>query len=229
MCGRFTLTATPEEIKERFDVSNSFFDIYEKSYNIAPSHSVLAVIATSKERRIGKLRWGLIPTWANDEKIGYKLINARAETIHEKASFKTAFKKRRCLILADGFYEWKREQDTKQPMRITLQSDQLFAMAGIWEKWQPVKGEPIYSCAVITTKPNKLVADIHDRMPVILNRQDEELWLNRDISDVNLLQDMLKPYDAAKMVAYPVSALVNTPKNNSIDLIAPLCNPIKYE
>lgn len=223
MCGRFTLSATPIEISQRFDVPLSFFDLYEKSYNISPSHHILTVIDSGLERRAGLLRWGLIPSWSKDEKIGYKMINARAETIDEKPSFKNAFMKRRCLIIADGFYEWKRQDDTKQPMRITLRDQQLFALAGLWEKWQTPDGNSIYSCTVITTKPNGLMADIHDRMPVILRKQDEQLWLNRNIEDVKLLKDLLQPYNATDMNVYPVSSLVNTPKNNSIELIAPLC------
>ncbi|WNF38980.1 SOS response-associated peptidase [Bacillaceae bacterium IKA-2] len=223
MCGRFTLSATPLEIAERFNVPLSFFELYEKSYNVSPSHHILSVINSGLERRAGLLRWGLIPSWSKDEKIGYKMINARAETIDEKPSFKHAFMKRRCLIIADGFYEWKRQSGTKQPMRITLRNQQLFAMAGLWEKWQAPDGNSIYSCTVITTKPNELVADIHDRMPVILRKQDEQLWLNRNIEDVKLLKDVLQPYNTNDMEAYPVSSLVNTPKNNSIELIAPLC------
>lgn len=223
MCGRFTLFATPIEIAERFDVPLTFFDLYEKSYNIAPSHHILAVINSGLEQRAGLLRWGLIPSWSKDEKIGYKMINARAETIDEKPSFKQAFMKRRCLIIADGFYEWKRQNDSKQPMRITLRNQQLFAMAGLWEKWQNPDGESIYSCAVITTKANELVSDIHDRMPVILREQDEQIWLSRNIEEVKLLKDVLLPYNATDMNAYPVSSLVNTPKNNSIELIGLLC------
>lgn len=222
LCGRFTLIATPEEIAERFHVDLSFFDQYEKSYNIAPSQKVFAIINDGKKNRAGLLRWGLIPPWAKDEKIGFKMINARSETLAEKPSFRHAFKKQRCLIIADSFYEWKKVGDTKQPMRISLKDGRLFAMAGLWERWQAPTDEMIYTCTIVTTKANPLIEHIHERMPVILEKEDEQLWLDRNNQDVHLLQSLLKPYSENEMETYPVSHLVNSAKNNSPECIQPL-------
>ncbi|MFJ5716854.1 SOS response-associated peptidase [Neobacillus sp. NPDC093127] len=225
MCGRFTLTATFEEIIDRFDIQ-SFMEeeLYSPSYNIAPSQAVLAVIHDGKKNRMGFLKWGLVPPWAKDGSIGNKMINARAETIAEKTSFRAAFKKKRCLVIADSFYEWKRHEDkTKTPMRIKLKSNDLFAMAGIWEGWKAPEGKTLYTCSVITTGPNELMKDIHDRMPVILLPENEKTWLDPSISDSNQLHSLLVPFDEKLMETYEVSTLVNSPKNNSIDLIQKIC------
>jgi putative SOS response-associated peptidase YedK len=225
MCGRFTLTATIEEIIDRFAIQ-SFLEEenYSPSYNIAPSQAVLAIINNGNANRMGFLKWGLIPPWAKDPSIGNKLINARAETLIEKPSFRNAFKKKRCLIVADSFYEWKRHEDnTKTPFRIKMKSNDLFAMAGLWEQWKSPDGSSIFSCSVITTTPNKLMEDIHNRMPVILKPEDEKIWLNPAMTDMNFLQQLLVPYDENLMETYEVSSLVNSPANNSIDLIQKIC------
>lgn len=225
MCGRFTLTASVDQLIDRFDIE--FFlqeEEYNPSYNVAPSQSVLAVINDGARKRMGFLRWGLIPPWAKDMSIGYKMINARAETLTDKPSFRNSYKKKRCLIVADSFYEWKRiDSKTKIPMRIKLKSNDLFAMAGLWENWKSPDGNSIYSCSVITTSPNELVQDIHDRMPVILRPEDEKYWLDSSITDTTKLNPLLKPLDHALMEAYEVSPLVNSPKNNSIELIQKIC------
>ncbi|WP_251550700.1 SOS response-associated peptidase [Neobacillus muris] len=221
MCGRFTLTATVDELIDRFDIQ-AFLDEekYLPSYNIAPSQSVLAIINDGQSNRMGFLKWGLIPSWAKAPAIGNKLTNARAETLAEKPSFQQAYRKKRCLIIADSFYEWKRYADkTKTPMRIKLKSGELFGMAGLWEHWKSPSGESIFSCSVVTTSPNELMAEIHDRMPVILKPEDENTWLNPAINDIDILQKLLVPLDPALMEAYEVSPLVNSPKNNSIELI----------
>ncbi|WP_153126848.1 SOS response-associated peptidase [Peribacillus tepidiphilus] len=224
MCGRFTLTASFQQIIDRFEVEQFIQEeLYSPSYNIAPSQSVIAVINDGTFNRMGYLRWGLIPPWAKDLSIGHKMINARAETLHEKPSFRNAFQKKRCLIIADSFYEWKRNGQNKTPMRIKLKSDDLFAMAGLWEHWKSPEGQSIYSCSVITTTPNELVKDIHDRMPVILKPEDEKIWLNPSIRDTNELKRLLKPLPEHLMEAYEVSSLVNSPKNNSIELIQKIC------
>lgn len=225
MCGRFTLTATFEEIINRFDIQ-SFLDEenYAPSYNIAPSQSVLAVINDGKSNRMGWLKWGLVPPWAKDASIGNKMINARAETLSEKPSFRTAFKKKRCLVIADSFYEWKRHADqSKTPMRIKLKSNDLFAMAGIWEAWKSPEGKTLYTCSVITTRPNELMKDIHDRMPVILKPEDEKTWLDTSFSDSNDINKLLVPFDETLMETYAVSSLVNSPRNNSVELIQKIC------
>lgn len=225
MCGRFTLTATFEEIIDRFEIQ-AFLEEenYAPSFNIAPSQAVLAVINDGKSNRMGFLKWGLVPPWAKDAAIGNKMINARSETLSEKPSFRTAFKKKRCIVIADSFYEWKRHEDkSKTPMRIKLKSDELFAMAGIWEAWKSPEGKSLYTCSVITTGPNELMKDIHDRMPVILKPEDEKTWLNPSISDTKDLNKLLVPFDENLMETYEVSSLVNSPKNNSVELIQKIC------
>jgi putative SOS response-associated peptidase YedK len=159
MCGRFTLTETVEKIMDRFEVEDFFEqENYSPSFNIAPSQSVLAVINNGRMNKMGFLRWGLIPPWAKNMSIGHKMINARAETLLEKPSFRNAYKKKRCLIIADSFYEWKRLDDKqKMPMRIKLKSGELFAMAGMWENWKSSEGQSVFSCSVITTTPNQLL------------------------------------------------------------------------
>ncbi|MET1178637.1 SOS response-associated peptidase [Peribacillus simplex] len=223
MCGRFTLFTDIEEIKNRFDIQGSFDEEYQFSYNIAPSQSVLSVINDGARNRLGYLRWGLIPFWAKDEKVGYKMINARAETIAEKTSFKNAYKKKRCLIIADSFYEWKKTPERKIPMRIKLKNHAPFGMAGIWESWKSPEGLSIYSCSVITTVPNELMTSIHDRMPVILKPEDEKDWLNPSINDPAYLQQYLKSFDSEQMEAFEVSTDVNSTKKNSPNLIQQIC------
>lgn len=223
MCGRFTLFTDIEEIKERFDIQGSFDEEYQFSYNIAPSQSVLSVINDGVRNRLGYLRWGLIPFWVKDEKAGYKMINARAETIAEKASFRNAYKKKRCLIIADSFYEWKKTPERKIPMRIKLKNHAPFGMAGLWESWKSPEGISIYSCSVITTVPNELMTSIHDRMPVILKPEDEKDWLNPSTNDPAYLQQYLKSFDSEQMEAFEVSTDVNSTKNNSPNLIQQIC------
>ncbi|MEK4069347.1 SOS response-associated peptidase [Peribacillus sp. FSL R5-0717] len=223
MCGRFTLFTDIEEIKERFDIQGSFDEEYQFSYNIAPSQSVLSVINDGVRNRLGYLRWGLIPFWGKDEKAGYKMINARAETIAEKASFRNAYKKKRCLIIADSFYEWKKTPERKIPMRIKMKNHAPFGMAGLWESWKSPEGISIYSCSVITTVPNELMTSIHDRMPVILKPEDEKDWLNPSINDPAYLQQYLKSFDSEQMEAFEVSTDVNSTKNNSPNLIQQIC------
>lgn len=223
MCGRFTLFTDIEDIKDRFDIQGSFDEEYQFSYNIAPSQSVLSVINDGTRNRLGYLRWGLIPFWAKDEKVGYKMINARAETIAEKTSFKNAYKKKRCLIIADSFYEWKKTPERKIPMRIKLKNHAPFGMAGIWESWKSPEGLSIYTCSVITTAPNELMTSIHDRMPVILKPEDEKDWLNPSNNDPAYLQQYLKSFDSEQMEAFEVSTDVNSTKKNSPNLIQQIC------
>ena len=229
MCGRYTLTSDSERIEERF-VCNASALSYSSHYNIAPTQPVLALINTGDNttRRAGFLRWGLIPSWAEDPSIGNKMINARSETLAEKPSFKRALRKRRCLIVADGFYEWKKEGDTKTPkapktpMYIGLHSREPFAFAGLWEKWVAESGETIHSCTIITTTPNSLMKSIHQRMPVILPREAESVWLDRTIEDPAALLPLLAPYPAEEMDAYAVSTFVNSPRNDSPECVKPL-------
>lgn len=221
MCGRFALYADYEDLLARFDIGETSLDksSYEADYNVAPSQQIVAIINDGEKNRLGLLRWGLIPSWAKDKKIGYKMINARAETAAEKPSFRHAFKKKRCLIPANAFYEWRKDPTGKMPMLIHLSSDELFAFAGLWESWTAPDGEQIHSCTILTTQPNALMADIHDRMPVILTKQAESIWLDPTVQDPQVLQELIKPYEAEELQAYPVSEAVNSPKNNGADLI----------
>ncbi|WP_282020398.1 SOS response-associated peptidase [Planomicrobium okeanokoites] len=221
MCGRFALYADYKVILERFSIEQASFDEneYEPSYNIAPSQLIAAVVSDGNKNRLGKLKWGLIPPWAKDAKIGYKMINARAETAAEKPSFRNAFKKKRCLIIAESFYEWRKDEEGKTPMLIKMKSEEPFAFAGLWESWESPEGEPIHSCSILTTKPNGVMASIHDRMPVILSKEAEKIWLDPNVQDIEMLESLLKPYEDGEMEAYQVSEEVNSPKNNKADLI----------
>ncbi|MFQ6678456.1 MAG: SOS response-associated peptidase [Fidelibacterota bacterium] len=215
MCGRFTLTKDREKIEKRFEI-NINPTYFTKTYNAAPSQ-ILPIITDDKPDQASFHRWGLIPSWAKDERFGNKLINARAETIQEKPSFQDAAQNRRCLVLSDGFYEWRRHQAGKQPYRITLTDENLFAFAGLWEEWKAPDGSVIKSFTIITVPPNQLIRPIHNRMPAILPHESEKLWISGEPID-DLLQ-LLKPYNHKEMTLYPVSTRVNTPKNNEPSLI----------
>ncbi|GFE72271.1 SOS response-associated peptidase [Chroococcus sp. FPU101] len=228
MCGRFTLRQTPEEIAVSFELSAIDEQILTPQYNIAPTKAVAAITlnAKSSQRQLKGLRWGLIPSWAKDDKIGYRLINARAETLSEKASFRNAFKNRRCLILADGFYEWQKTEKQKQPYYFQLRDKKPFAFAGLWETWQPPDGEMIASCTIITTEANELVKPIHNRMPVILSPDAYDQWLDPKVKQPEILTPLLKPYDEQAMETYSVSHAVNRPSHNQPNCIEPLSKKV---
>jgi putative SOS response-associated peptidase YedK len=219
MCGRFTRTKSIPAIAREFGVSEVSFEL-EPGYNIAPTQQV-AVVISEGVRRLVPVQWGLVPSWAKDPSIGNKMINARAETITEKASYRNAFKKRRCLVVADGFYEWQKTGDGKRPIYIRLKSGKPFGFAGLYEIWAPPQGEPITTCTIITTEANELMKPIHDRMPVIIPKDKEDLWLDAEVKDQETLLDLLKPYPSGDLEAYPVSRRVNSPANNSPDCIKP--------
>lgn len=224
MCGRFTFVVSPDEIMERFELDSIPFDLPLR-YNIAPGQNIPAIIEDKGQRRIGQLRWGLVPSWASDAKGGYKMINARAETLTEKPAFRRLFERKRCIIPADGFFEWQQRPSGKQPMRIMMRNGEPFAFAGLFDSWSSPAGEKIHTCTIITTQPNEVVKDIHDRMPVILRQEDEGVWLDREKYDADLLQSLLVPYDATQMRAYPVSAMVGSPKNDAPDCIKEITEP----
>lgn len=224
MCGRFTIVFEPELLIRRFGVNEIPFE-WRALFNAAPGQKIPAIIEDRGERRLGQLKWGLVPFWAKDEKIGYKMINAKSETIQEKPAFKNLFARKRCIIPADGFYEWKKVGKAKQPMRIMMKSGEPFAFAGLFDSWTSPEGEKVHTCTIITTQPNGVVSDIHDRMPVILREQDEHLWLDRDQFDADMLQSLLLPYDESKMRAYPVSAMVGSPKNDNAECIKEISDP----
>jgi putative SOS response-associated peptidase YedK len=193
-------------------------------YNIAPTQSVI-VVGDDGERYLKQMRWGLIPSWAKDESIGNRMINARAETIAEKPAFRAALKKRRCLIPADGFYEWKKGETSKapkQPFCIRLKSKEPFGFAGLWEHWTSPDGEEVLSCTIITTEVNELLKEVHHRMPVILPREAEAVWLDPKIQDTDKLLPLLKPYPSDEMEFYPVDRIVNSPANDTPDCIVPI-------
>lgn len=221
MCGRFSLSLDPDEIAAALPGYELPADLAPR-YNIAPSQSV-AVIANTGAQKVELFRWGLIPAWAKDPAIGDRMINARAETLTEKPAFRAAFRRRRCLILADGFYEWRAEPGSraKTPYYIRLMAGGLFAFAGLWETWQPPTGEPLHSCTILTTTPNALIAPIHDRMPVILPEAVYPLWLAPGDQSPAALQPLLAPYPAEALVAHPVSRLVNAPRHDAPDCIVP--------
>ncbi len=216
MCGRFALTIDLTELQAAFpwiDIGS----VYKPRFNIAPSQEVLA-FPNIPNGKAGWFRWGLIPSWANDQKIGYKMINARAETVTEKPSFRSAFKKQRCLIPADGFYEWRKERDVKTPYHIRLKSGRPFAFAGLWEQWNSGQ-ETIFSCSIITTVANDVLKPIHHRMPVILGADDYETWLNPESQDQNKLNQLLVPFTAEEMIAFPISKQINNPRNEGPETV----------
>ena len=221
MCGRFLRISLLSLIAELFDVTDIDTELVP-SYNIAPTQDVAAIVQEDGKRRLVQFRWGLIPFWAKDRAFGSRTINARAETVADKPSFRAAFRKRRCLVVADGFYEWRKDNGTKTPVFISLKSRQPFGFAGLHEQWTSPEGESVRSCTIITTGPNDLVRPIHNRMPVILPVDKIATWLDPTIDDRDVLLPLLKPYDADQMTAHDVSRRVNAPINDGPDLIHPV-------
>lgn len=221
MCGRFTLTVDPAQFQDAFP-GFLFPAQFAPRYNIAPSQPVLA-IPNDERSAADFFIWGLIPMWAKDPSIGARLINARSETLAEKPSFRGSFKYKRCLILADGFYEWKTVagKKTKIPYYIHMNDRHPFAFAGLWDSWESPDGSSLKTCTIITTEPNELMATLHNRMPAILHPRDYVKWLDPSPQTPESLLPLLKPYPADAMTAYPVSTLVNKPGNDSPELIVP--------
>jgi putative SOS response-associated peptidase YedK len=221
VCGRFSLGGTVR-VGQLFDLVN--WPETPPRYNIAPGQDVPAVIRNRETaaRESRPFRWGLVPFWAQDPTIGNRLINARAETVAAKPAFRRPLRERRCLILADGFYEWEQRGRRKQPWYIRMRDSRPFAFAGLWDRWQPASGEPIETCAIVTTEPNDVVGRVHGRMPAILSPAAYGLWLDPTCQDVEGLQAVLRPFPAEEMVAFPVGTQVNSPAHDSPDLIVPL-------
>ena len=231
MCGRFTFTSDPTLLRQTFRGCKLPTNISPR-YNITPTQDV-AVIANTQDndesdgdtKKVEFFHWGLIPSWAKDPKIGSRMINARSETLTEKPSFRSAYKRRRCLILADGYYEWQEVLGTKlkQPVYIRLKSQNPFAFAGLWEEWSANYMEkPLRSCTIITCPPNPMLEEIHHRMPVILPQEAYAQWLTPGEQSPETLQPLLTPYPSGEMEAYPVSRFVNRPTNDSPECIAPM-------
>jgi putative SOS response-associated peptidase YedK len=222
MCGRFVLKAPFSELARLYNITNNLN--LEPRYNIPPTEGVAAVRADPSGCRLDMLRLGLVPYWAKDIKIGFSLINVKAETVAEKPAFRDAFGEHRCIVPADGFYEWKKlDAKTKQPYAIVMRDRSVFSFAGLWERWKDrASGETVQSCTIITTTPNEVCAPIHNRMPVILEPKDYPRWLSEEPTEPPELTAMLKPYPAGAMEAYPVSARVGNVKNTGAELFEPL-------
>jgi putative SOS response-associated peptidase YedK len=213
MCGRITVRSKPKVIAQEFNLLE--VPAFNPSFNISPNQPVAVIRFDRNEgsRRLDFLTWGLIPPWADDPSVGDHMINARAETATEKPAFRRAFRSQRCLVVADGFYEWKKRDGWKQPYFVHMKDDRPFAFGGLWERWDK-REEPIYSCTLLTTNANEVLAPIHDRMPVILPKDHYDLWLDPGIHDPKWLQPLLVPFRSEEMEAYPVSRLVNDPEND---------------
>jgi len=221
MCGRFTLTLDPGELQELLDLG-PFVHIVQPRYNIAPSQPI-PIVKHPEKREVELYKWGLVPSWADDPKIGYRMINARSETAHEKPSFRAAFSRRRCLILADGFFEWHADQKgaPKTPYLFKLKNDRPFTFAGLYEHWQAPQGGELHTCTILTCPPNELVKDYHNRMPVMLGEDTRWTWLEES-KEKDGLMDLLIPYPAEEMKCYPVSRAVNSPDNDRPEVLEPI-------
>lgn len=220
MCGRFKVARRKEEIEEYFeaedeaDESASALNSGAPRYNAAPGQAILALRQDGRtpRRRLSLLHWGLVPAWAKDPAIGYKMINARSETAAEKPSFREPLRTRRCLIPADGFYEWRREDKAKTPFCFTMVDNSLFALAGLWDEWRSPQGPVLTTCTILTTAPNQLMRGVHDRMPVILPREHYNRWLDPGFRNIRDLQALLRPFPAENMRCYAVGPRVNSVK-----------------
>ncbi len=220
MCGRYTLKTSVDVLAEWFSIEE-YPSSLAPSYNIAPTQEVAAIVEEDEKRKLEVFRWGLIPSWAKDPAIGNRMINARAETVSEKPSFRSAFKKRRCLIVADGFYEWQKTDGGKQPFHFRMKDSSPFAFAGLWETWDG-DGAEIRSCSIITTDANDLMKEIHHRMPIILPPENYGAWLDPGFDEKEALTtSLLKPYPSDAMEAYMVSRRVNRPSNNEPSVVEP--------
>ncbi len=226
MCGRVTLdfdiALLKEILEEAFDVKHMTIDSHEQRYNIAPGQQILSVINDGQENRAGFLNWGFIPAYAKSEKDGYKLINSRSETIDTKPTFKKSFLNKRCLILADSFYEWHKDSPDKTPYRIQLRDQPIMAMAGIWSKYVTKENNVIFSCSIVTTEANDMMKRIHHRMPVLLDQEERKIWLAKDNHNVSQLKSIMTPYASNQMRMYPVTKLVNNVRIDSVECIEAL-------
>jgi len=220
MCGRFVCDLPPKILSEHFAVTVPP-DI-PRSFNIAPSSRILAVRCLEEGRELALIRWGLVPSWAKDAAHAAHLINARSETAHEKPSFRQAFRYRRCIIPASGFFEWKGEGKTRQPFHIRMKENQIMGLAGLWEHWTNHDGESLETCTILTAPSNSLIRTIHDRMPVILQPHEYQLWLDRTSTDPGIVMPLCASFPPELLEMYPVSSLVNNPRNDSVECIVRL-------
>lgn len=226
MCGRYVLKAALPDIARMLGMDVDPGLALEPSYNIAPTSLVPACrLDPAGQRAFARLRWGLTPHWAKKADGAYRMINARAETVAEKPAFREPFRRRRCLIPADGYYEWKAMEGRKQPYYFTMKNGDPFCFAGLWEHWQPAEGDAVESCAIITTSANDLAAQIHHRMPVILERSNFQPWLDTGATPPEQALGLLQPYGGEQLTCYPVSTTVNNARNNEPRCITPLADP----
>jgi putative SOS response-associated peptidase YedK len=219
MCGRFACDIPPEVIAEAFNVSAPS-DI-PRSFNIAPTSLVLAVRGSETGNQLLQLRWGLVPSWAKDRSLAASMINARSESVHEKPAFRQAIRCRRCLIPANGFFEWAGEGKKRRPFYTRTKNGSIMTFAGIWERWRSPEGELLDSCSILTTAANSLIRTVHDRMPVIIRAEEYDLWLDRSITEPGKLKPLYNPYPSELLEMYQVSSLVNNPRNDSFECLAP--------
>ena len=225
MCGRYQLTKV-EQLKSRFEASFSELDegAFAPLYNIAPTDAAPVIVQDGTKRLIRRMNFGLIPHWATDPKIGVSCLNARAETVADKPAFRESFRRRRCLVPTDGFFEWQKVGKSKQPYRFTLKGDGVFAFAGLWDTWKRPDGNSIETFSIVTTTPNSFIERFHDRMPVILAKGDESVWLAPTVNKPEAVLPLLRPYNSAEMVATRVSTEVNSAANKSPDVATPVVN-----
>jgi putative SOS response-associated peptidase YedK len=223
MCGRYRLSRRKQLVEEYFDTVSDEPD-WTPRYNIAPTQPVPVIRQHPKEpvRQLSLMKWGLIPSWSKDSSGAARMINARSETASTKPAFRDALKSRRCLIPADGFYEWKRDGKTKQPFCFEVNQGQLFAFAGLWDRWKDPSGNWINTCSILTTTPNAVTSAVHDRMPVILDPDSYDLWLDPGMTKVEAVSDLLRPCDASRMRSYPVSTRVNHVANDDAECSRPV-------
>lgn len=225
MCGRYTLTDVSPELIKRIFLLQNLPDLRPR-YNIAPTQDVLVIRETAAgERTADFLRWGLVPSWARDETIGNRMINLRSETVYEKHGFRGSLRSRRCLVVADGFYEWQKVGDRKQPVWIRREDGAPFGLGGIWDHWTAPDSTTLESCSIITTEPSEFMAPYHDRMPLIVPEQDYSVWLDTEVRDHLQLTDMLRPYTRPDLSAVLVTTRVNNPSNDDAGCIEPQTAP----
>jgi putative SOS response-associated peptidase YedK len=220
MCGRFDLHSDPAVLVKLFKIDHFAIE-YHPSYNIPPSRQIV-VVKDDGKRHLLQCRWGFLPSWAKDTKIGFNMINARAETVADKPAFKDAFRRQRCLVVADGFFEWRHEGKLRIPVYIRLKSQRPMGFAGLYNTWKSPDGDAICTCSIITTEANELLSPIHDRMPAIIPEAQDELWLDPNISDRDRLMPLLRPYSPDEMEYYEVSSVINKPENDSPEVIMPV-------
>ena len=226
MCGRFTIAVSLDDLKdflhETYDIEDISDQITSPRYNVAPGQDIIVVLSDKTKYRVGLIKWGFVPPFSKDDKVGYQMINARAETLCEKKAFKASFETKRGVIIADGFFEWAQNERLKQAMRITVKNQKIFSMAGLWTTWTRKDGSNLYTCTIVTTKSNHQMSKIHERMPVILDKKAEKVWLNPEVLDLNTLSQLLNTKEDLDLNIYPVTNAVGNAEFNTMECISPI-------